>query len=86
MYSLYLLKHTVTKEIYIGKTNNLKRRFEEHNSGQQTATHRKNGEWKVVYVEIYRSKSDADARELKLKQHGRAKQELLKRIKSSLED
>ena len=86
MYSLYILKHTETKEIYIGKTNNLKRRFQEHNSGYQTATHRKNGQWKIVYVETYKSKSDADQRELKLKQHGRAKQELLKRIKSSLED
>ena len=86
MYSLYILKHTETKEIYIGKTNNLKRRFEEHNSGQQTATHRKSGQWKIIYAETYKSKSDADQRELKLKQHGRAKQELLKRIKSSLED
>ena len=86
MYSLYILKHSITKEIYIGKTNNLKRRFGEHNLGQQTLTHRKDGEWKIIYVEIYKSKSDADSRELKLKQHGRAKQELLKRIKSSLED
>ena len=86
MYSLYLLKHSVTKEVYIGKTNNLKRRLEEHNSGRQISTHRKSGEWKIVYVEIYKSKSDADARELKLKQHGSSKHELYKRIKSSLGD
>ena len=86
MYSLYLLKHSITKELYIGKTNNLKRRLEEHNSGGQVSTHRKNGEWKIVYVEIYKSKSDADTRELKLKQHGSSKHELYKRIKSSLGD
>ncbi len=86
MYSLYLLKHSLTKEIYIGKTNNLKRRLAEHNSGEQVSTHRKNGEWEIVYVELYKSKSDLDMRELRLKQHGRAKQELLKRIKSSLGD
>jgi len=86
MYSLYILRHSITKEIYIGRTNNLKRRFEEHNSGTQVSTHRKSGEWKVVYVEIYKSKSDADTRELKLKQHGSSKRELLKRIKSSIRD
>ena len=86
MYSLYLLKHSITKELYIGKTSNLKRRLDEHNSGKQVSTHRKGGEWNIVYVEIYKSKSDADIRELKLKQHGSSKRELLKRIKSSLED
>ena len=86
MYSLYILKHSVTKEIYIGKTSNLKRRFGQHNFGNQVSTRRKNGEWKIVYVEIYKSKSDADMRELKLKQHGSSKHELLKRIKSSLGD
>ncbi|OHA15263.1 MAG: hypothetical protein A3H57_02575 [Candidatus Taylorbacteria bacterium RIFCSPLOWO2_02_FULL_43_11] len=86
MYYVYLQKHTVTKEIYIGKTNNLKRRLSEHNNGEQKSTHRKDGEWKFVYLEVYRSKKDADDREMKLKHHGRAKQELYKRISSSLED
>jgi len=86
MYSLYVLRHSLTKEIYIGKTNNLKRRLAEHNSGEQVSTRRKNGEWKIMYAELYRSKFDLDTRELRLKQHGRAKQELLKRIGLSLED
>ena len=84
MYSVYTLQHSITKELYFGKTNNLKRRLEEHNSGNQTATHRQSGDWVPVYVEIYRSKVDADSREDRLKQHGRAKQELVKRIQSSL--
>ena len=84
MYYLYVIQHSETQEVYIGKTNDLKRRLKEHNAGEQIATHRISGEWKVVYTEVYRAKSDADKRELRLKQHGRAKQELLKRLKSSL--
>ena len=84
MYFVYVLKHSDTKQIYIGKTSNIKQRLREHNAGRQTATVRKTGGWNLVYTEIYKNKSDADDREIKLKQHGRAKQELLKRIQASL--
>ena len=85
MHIVYLIKHSETKQIYIGKTNNLKRRLSEHNGHQQKATHRKNGKWILVYAEAYRNKIDADVRELRLKSHGRSKQELLKRSANSLE-
>jgi len=81
---VYILKHSATDQIYIGKTNNLERRIKEHNIGFQTSTHRKSGKWILVYAEAYRAKSDADQRELRFKQHGRAKQELLKRLQASL--
>ena len=84
MWFSYIIKNTFTKEIYIGKTNDFRRRLSEHNSGQQTATKRNNGEWIPVYLEIYRAKKDVDNREMKLKHHGRGKQELLKRIENSL--
>jgi len=84
MYTVYLLKHLITNQIYIGKTNNLKRRLDKHNSGGQTATKRKSGTWILIYAEAYRKKSDADNRELRLKDHDRAKQELLKRVDESL--
>ena len=48
------------------------------------ATHRRSGRWVLVYAESYRNKQDIDQRELRLKQHGRAKQELFKRIENSL--
>ena len=83
MYSVYVIQHSDTKQIYIGRTNNLKRRIREHNASQQEATRRVVGEWILIYAEAYRSKDDAVKRELRLKQHGRAKQELLKRVESS---
>ena len=56
MYYIYLIQHNETKEIYVGKTDNLKRRLDQHNAGQQTATHRKSGKWIPIYIEIYRIK------------------------------
>ena len=85
MYSVYVIKHTPSDEMYIGVTNDLKRRLGEHNNGNQTATHRVVGKWTLVYAEAYRSKNDACEREKRLKDHGRAKQELYKRISESPE-
>ena len=83
MYILYLIQHDETKQIYIGKTNNLERRLKEHNENKQKATARKSGKWILIYAEAYRSKIDVDDRELKLKHHGTAKYKLKERIKNS---
>ena len=84
MWFIYIIQHNITKQIYIGRTNNLKERLTRHNNQGQSATQRKNGKWIFVYIEIYKSKIDTIEREKRLKHHGRAKQELLKRIKNSL--
>ena len=84
MYWIYVLQHTKTLQIYIGKSVNLKQRLKEHNSRQQKATVRKSGEWIPIYAEMYRNKKDADERENKLKQHGSNKRWLKDRIKNSL--
>ena len=84
MYWIYVLRHSDTKEIYFGKTNDIQRRIAEHNSGSQTATHRKSGAWKLIYAELYKAKQNADGRERKIKQHGSNKRWLLDRIKHSM--
>ena len=83
-YYVYVIQHTKTKQIYIGRTNNLRRRLREHNTGQQKATLRKEGKWVVIYCEVYRNKEDADRRERKIKQHGNNIRWLKDRIKNSL--
>ena len=84
MHCIYVIQHNKTNQIYIGKTNNLKRRLDEHNSGEQKSTIRKEGKWILIYSEIYRNKKDADSRENALKQHGNNKRWLKKRIVNSL--
>jgi putative endonuclease len=83
MHYVYLLQHTKTYEKYIGQTSDIVNRLNEHNSGRQISTKRNSGEWKIIYAEIFRSKSDALAREKKLKNNSRGRQELYKRILKS---
>ena len=73
MFCVYIIQNNKTKQIYIGKSNNLFRRIKEHNSGKSKFTNKKNGKWILIYSEFYRDKKDADDRELALKKHGSGK-------------
>ncbi len=86
MYIVYVIQNSISKEVYIGKTNDLKRRLKQHNSNvrDKRFTNRKNGEWITVYAEAYRNEEEASNRETKLKQRGSAKHGLMKRIQKSL--
>jgi putative endonuclease len=84
MWCIYIIQRDTTKQIYIGFTSDIKRRIAKHNNNQNYSTRHNSGIWKLVYCEIYRTKEDAEKRERRLKHHGRAKQELLKRISKSL--
>ena len=80
MYVVYILEHSVTKQLYVGYTINLKRRVREHNAHGHKYTTRKTGQWILVYAEAYRDTHYARERELKLKIHGSAMNSLLKRL------
>jgi len=69
--------------IYIGCTDDLRRRAGEHNKNKVESTKNK-GPWEVRYYEAFFSRSDAFYREKKLKQNYRGLQELKKRLKESL--
>lgn len=84
MHFVYLLYNIETKKFYIGETNDLSRRVKEHRQGLNKSTKYKCNSWKLVYAEVYRSKSDALAREKKFKAHGSGLVELKKRIIHSL--
>lgn len=72
------------KSIYIGYTNDLKRRVEEHNKGLCDST-KDTGPYRVVTYEAYSSEIDARNRERRLKQFKNAYKELMKRIQNCLE-
>ncbi|PIP58254.1 MAG: excinuclease ABC subunit C [Candidatus Vogelbacteria bacterium CG22_combo_CG10-13_8_21_14_all_37_9] len=63
MYYVYVIKRENKLGYYIGYTNDLRRRFKEHNSGQKC---------KLLYYEAYLTEALARRRELKLKQFGGA--------------
>ena len=83
MFIVYMLEHSVTYQLYVGYTTDLKRRIREHNARGKKFTTRNNGQWILVYAEAYRESHDARERESKLKIHGSAMISLLKRLTKS---
>jgi len=75
MFYLYILQDKISHRIYIGSTNNLKRRMNQHL--------KKNKSWVLVYYEAYQSEKDAREREQKLKHYGTSLADLKHRIKNS---
>lgn len=84
MFYLYILRSEKDKNLYIGSTNNLQKRFKEHNSGKVLST-KPRIPFKLLYYEAYAAEQDAREREFKLKQRGQARVHLLKRMQASLE-
>ncbi|OHB56929.1 MAG: hypothetical protein A2173_06835 [Planctomycetes bacterium RBG_13_44_8b] len=66
VYHVYILQSLKTGKLYIGQTNNLIRRIEEHNNGYGKYT-RQNGPWILLYRESHPSRSSAMKRERHLK-------------------
>jgi len=82
MYYTYVLKSSSNPPFYIGHTADLKKRLIEHNHGKTTST-RRGIPWKLIYYEAFLNLAAARDREFKLKQRGRAWQELKRRIDSA---
>ena len=68
--------------LYIGYTNNMNRRLDEHNRGLNRSP-RSHRPWQLAYCEVYRSEKDARIRERKLKQ-GQTRSWLKERIQHSI--
>jgi len=84
MFYVYILKSLKDGKLYIGSTNDLKRRVEEHNSGKSFSTAPRRP-FKIIYYEAYVSEGDARHREHNLKLGSRALAQLKKRLEKSLE-
>ena len=62
MYTVYVLQSLKDKRTYVGCTNNLERRLQDHNTGQvQSTKHRT--PLKLIYKEEYSDKNEAFKRE-----------------------
>ncbi|MFA5104017.1 MAG: GIY-YIG nuclease family protein [Candidatus Margulisiibacteriota bacterium] len=78
---IYVLQSEKDGDIYIGHTNNLKRRFNQHNVGKVQSTRRRRP-FKMLYYECLKNESTAIEREKYMKSGcGRAGlKRLLKRV------
>ena len=82
MHYVYVLKSLTDGKFYLGATEDLKRRFSEHQNGESRAT-RNRKPFVLVYYEAYQSKKDALIRERKLKQFKNTYKRLIERLANS---
>jgi len=75
MYYVYVLRDIETKALYYGYTNNLERRFSDHNKSKT---------YELIYYEAYKAEIDARKRERRLKNYAQALTALKVRLKESL--
>jgi len=83
MFCIYILKSKKGESFYIGYTNDLKKRFMQHNNLENKSTKHK-VPFELIYYEAYKSKSDDRYREKNLKRFANAYNQLKKRIHNSL--
>lgn len=83
MFYVYVLKSGKDNNLYVGSTNDLKRRFKEHNSGKVYST-KNRIPFSLAYYESYALEAEARKREHNLKLDGRALAQLKSRIRGSI--
>lgn len=80
MFTVYVIRNSITGRHYIGSTGNLDRRILEHNRGQTRSTRQKSI-WDLIYKEEFINEIEAKRREKVIKSYkgGNALKELIKR-------
>ena len=68
MFTVYILRNKSTGRHYIGSTNDIDRRMEEHNRGQTKSTRQK-GYWELIYREEFDTVLEAKQRERQIKSY-----------------
>jgi putative endonuclease len=67
VYYVYILQSLKTKKLYIGYTNDLARRLDEHNTSRGGKYTRQNAPWTLVYSRPYPDRASAVKQERYLK-------------------
>ena len=70
-YFVYILASRRNGTLYIGVTNDLARRLEEHRHGEASSFTRKHGVHTLIYFETFSEVDPAIARETRLKKYKR---------------
>jgi len=82
MWYVYVINSAKSGYWYTGSTNDLRKRFEQHDTGKSTYT-KSRGPYKLIYYETSLNEQDARSRELYLKS-GMGKRYLKTRLKRFL--
>ncbi|MEK7575688.1 MAG: GIY-YIG nuclease family protein [Patescibacteria group bacterium] len=82
MFYIYIIKSRKNGKLYTGLTNDLRKRFNQHNENKSTWT-KKKGPWDLIYYEACLNEEDAGSREKYLKT-GMGKRYVKNRLKRFL--
>ncbi len=73
MFTTYAIGNIIKNKIYIGHTDNLKKRLQRHNkelpSKNSSFTSKNNGKWFLIYKEEFQTRKEATKREKELKSY-----------------
>lgn len=83
MFYVYVLKSKKDSLLYIGSTDDLRKRFKQHNDGKVLST-KVRRPFELIYYEAYKAEKDARKRESNLKLRSKAFQQLKRRLENSL--
>ncbi|WP_315783347.1 GIY-YIG nuclease family protein [Bradyrhizobium sp. SZCCHNPS1003] len=67
MYYVYILASSRHGTLYIGVTNSIHKRLQQHRDGQGSVFVKKYGDFRLVYIETYNIAEEAITREKQLK-------------------
>jgi putative endonuclease len=67
MFYVYVIKSNSKGSTYIGQTEDINKRIEQHNQGVLGRYTKNKGPWELVYSEEYKTRSEAMQREKYLK-------------------
>jgi putative endonuclease len=81
MFFVYIIRSIKNKKYYVGCTNNIERRLQEHNSNK-TFSLKNQGPFELIYKEKYSTLKEARKRERQIKSYkgGNAFKKLIKRV------
>ena len=69
MYYIYIIRSQHLQRYYVGSTEDVQRRLQEHNVGKSKST-RVGNPWELIHTESFVTRSDAMQRERKIKARG----------------
>ena len=73
MFTTYVIKSVSTDKIYIGQAEDFEKRLKRHNKelsyNKKSYTAKNKGPWKLVYKEVFKTRTEALKREKYLKSH-----------------
>jgi putative endonuclease len=69
MFFVYIMRSNSLKRYYVGSTQNVTNRVDEHNSGESKST-RSGIPWEIIRIEEFKTRAEAVKREKKIKARG----------------